>query len=391
MVNIVPFGKFKECFVNNSKKETWDVLIIGGGFYGAYIGEYFAKKGKKVLICEKEKDLMLRASFANQARVHNGYHYPRSVLTALKSRVSFPRFNEEFKHCIDSSFDKYYLIGQPLGKVTAKQFESFCKRIGAPFEQAPESIVKLTNPKYVESAYKTVEYAFDAVKLKQTMQERLHNAGVQIELETMVTSVKKLGGGIRVGLKDASNNEQSILAGQVFNCTYSMINSVNVNSNLPVIPLKHEMTEMCLVKVPEVLKNTGITLMCGPFFSVMPFPSTEYHSFSHVRYTPHYEWYDKQDNAFFDGHKQHAVSEHQSAFRKMQQDSMRYLPILSECHYQRSLWEVKTILPASEKDDSRPILFKQNYGITDYHCVMGGKIDNVYDAIDVLRTNKVDR
>ena len=82
----------------------YDVLVIGGGFYGSYISEYFAKQGKRVVLCEKESKLMKRASYANQARVHNGYHYPRSVLTALRSRVSFPVFCEEFSDCIDSSF-----------------------------------------------------------------------------------------------------------------------------------------------------------------------------------------------------------------------------------------------------------------------------------------------
>ena len=52
------------------------------------------------------------------------------------------------------------------------------------------------------------------------------------------------------------------------------------------------MTEMCIVDVPDELKKVGITVMCGPFFSIMPFPSKQAHSFSHVRYTPHYEWDD---------------------------------------------------------------------------------------------------
>mgnify|MGYP001291441700 CR=1 FL=1 len=71
-------------------KSGYDILIIGGGFYGTYLSEYFCKLGKNVLLCEKEDSLMGRASYANQARVHNGYHYPRSVLTALRSRISFP-------------------------------------------------------------------------------------------------------------------------------------------------------------------------------------------------------------------------------------------------------------------------------------------------------------
>ncbi|MEI8635116.1 FAD-dependent oxidoreductase [Vibrio sp. PP-XX7] len=56
--------------------KTVDITIIGGGIFGPYIAEYFAKLNKKVLLIEKESDAMQRASYANQARVHQGYHYP---------------------------------------------------------------------------------------------------------------------------------------------------------------------------------------------------------------------------------------------------------------------------------------------------------------------------
>ena len=110
--------------------QTYDVVIIGGGFYGMYIAEYFAKRGKKVLLCEKGTDYMQRASYVNQARVHNGYHYPRSILTALRSRISFPRFCKEFPECIDNSFEKYYMVGKLLSKVTARQFELSGRQFG---------------------------------------------------------------------------------------------------------------------------------------------------------------------------------------------------------------------------------------------------------------------
>jgi hypothetical protein len=61
------------------------------------------------------------------------------------------------------------------------------------------------------------------------------------------------------------------------------------------------------------------------------------------------------------------------------------MPILGGCQHRESLWEVKTILPRSETDDSRPILFKPHYGLANYHLVMGSKIDNVYDVIDTVR------
>jgi hypothetical protein len=62
-----------------------------------HLSEYFARQGHEVIFSEKEEDFMQRASYVNQARVHNGYHYPRSILTALRLRISLPRFYKEFQ------------------------------------------------------------------------------------------------------------------------------------------------------------------------------------------------------------------------------------------------------------------------------------------------------
>ncbi|MDU6912464.1 MAG: hypothetical protein E6388_10380 [Streptococcus salivarius] len=78
-----------------------------------------------------------------------------------------------------------------------------------------------------------------------------------------------------------------------------------------------------------------------------------------------------------------------SAWKYMIKDASRYMPILNECRYERSLWEVKTLLPRSETDDSRPILFRPNHGMKGFHCIMGGKIDNVYDAVEAIKNLNV--
>lgn len=362
-----------------------NIVIVGGGFFGMYLAEHFAKSGHGVQLIEKENDFMTRASFNNQARVHNGYHYPRSILTALRSRISFPRFIDEFDGCVESDFEKFYMVGKPLGKVTARQFKKFCDRIGAPCEMAPDYINKLTNPNLIEATFSVREYAFDAVKLKNIMAERLDAGGVRCQMNTVVEKVVQHDNGLLVSIRrndDLASTD--IYADHVFNCTYSHINSILDKSGIELIPLKHEMTEMCLVDVPDEIKNMGITIMCGPFFSVMPFPSAGLHSFSHVRYTPHYEWQDMNASNYDDAHVKFDNAARVSAWRYMKNDAIRYLPILNDCVYKRSLWEVKTILPRSESDDSRPILFKANHGLLGFHCVMGGKIDNVYDAVEAI-------
>src|SRR5438046_869192 len=99
-----------------------DALIIGGGFYGLYLAGQLVRRFDRVVLCEREAGLMRRASYHNQARVHNGYHYPRSVLTASRSCRNFPRFVEEFREAVDASFVKIYAVGRRLSTVSARQF-----------------------------------------------------------------------------------------------------------------------------------------------------------------------------------------------------------------------------------------------------------------------------
>jgi hypothetical protein len=70
----------------------------------------------------------------------------------------------------------------------------------------------------------------------------------------------------------------------------------------------------------------------------------------------------------------------------MQKDAQRYVPALARARHVDSLWEVKTVLPASEVDDSRPILFHRHPQLPELISVLGGKIDNVYDALKEVDT-----
>ena len=76
--------------------KTYDKIILGAGIYGLYSALHCGKKGEKVLVLEYDSAPFERATYINQARVHNGYHYPRSYSTAIKSKNYFDRFNEDY-------------------------------------------------------------------------------------------------------------------------------------------------------------------------------------------------------------------------------------------------------------------------------------------------------
>ena len=70
-----------------------------------------------------------------------------------------------------------------------------------------------------------------------------------------------------------------------------------------------------------------------------------------------------------------------SRFQYVLHDAQRYLPILAQCHYVESLFEVKTLLLQNETDDGRPILFDKSEHANIF-SILGGKVDNIYDILE---------
>ena len=357
----------------------WDAVVIGGGFYGASLALELKSRLKKVLLLEREARLLRRASYVNQARVHNGYHYPRSVLTALRSRHNYVHFRERFPDAIRNNFTQVYAVARRLSKVNAPQFERFCRRIGAKISPAPKALASLFNADLIEAAFVVDECVFDALAVARRLSDSLSSAGVNVMKGTEVSRIAAGTPNVVYVRQSITSEIATLRARDVFNCTYSASNRVLVDSGLKAIPLRYELAELALVEVPERLGGLGITVMDGPFFSIMPFPAEKLHSLSHVRYTPHRTWIEDAAHPPTVAGEAALNAPPESRFAYMLRDAMRYVPSLSETTYVRSLWEVKTILPASDRDDSRPAVLHRS-GNANVWSVVGAKIDGIYDV-----------
>lgn len=360
-----------------------DAIVIGGGVFGARLAEWLAADGRRVELVEREPDLLLRASLTNQARVHRGYHYPRSFVTAARSWVNAPRFEAEFRACIVDSFAHHYAIGRTGSKVSARQFRSFCQRIGAPVTEAPAAVRRWFDPARIEAVFTVREHAFDALALRTQLRRALDAAGVGIRLGSEAIRVAAdPAGGLRLSVESPAGTTE-LVAREVYNCTYSRLNALLHASGLPLIELRHELAEMLLVEPPEELREAAVTVMCGPFFSCMPFPPRGLHTLSHVRYTPHRTWADGPSVPWRDPDVARGPTP-PSQGPAMLRDAARYLPLMAGSRPVDSLWEVKTVLPRSEVDDSRPILVRVGHGLPGLTCIAGAKLDNLYDMFDIL-------
>ncbi len=358
-----------------------DAIVIGGGFYGVAVASYLAEKRglASVALVERDAGLLGRASLHNQARVHNGYHYPRSFVTAFRSRVNLPRFAADFAGCIVRDFVKIYAVARRNSLVTPRQFRRFCGQIGARLDALPGPLSGVFDRSLIEEAFVVQEYAFDAAKLANWAHQCLADAAVERFMSTRVEAIYRSPNGIRLAISAANLSGPSDLhARYVFNCTYSGLNGFGGDFRGTVAPLKHEITEMALLRMTGSLAGLGVTVVDGPFFSAMPYPARGLHSLSHVRYTPHCAWRDELHGSPYPRLEAH---ERVSRVDWMLRDAMRYMPALADATYVDSMFEIKTLLQKNEVDDGRPILFEKHAELPGCYSILGGKIDNIYDIL----------
>ncbi|MFC0397985.1 NAD(P)/FAD-dependent oxidoreductase [Paraburkholderia rhizosphaerae] len=360
----------------------YDVVVIGAGFFGANIAAFLARQNQRVLLLEKEPQILGRASFFNQARVHNGYHYPRSLATAWSSHQNYDRFMSDYGDCVYSGFEHIYAIPRDKSLTSSYQFAKLCDFIGLPYHDVDRETFKLFDPTRIERAFVVEEAAIDNAKLRARMLSDLEALPdltllCNADLDAMDIS----DGEVTLSINGGA---QRFVTRRVFNVTYSGINRILRMIGQQPLAIKNELAEICMVRMPEPLRKFGFTVMDGNFFSCMPAPAHGCHSLSHVRYTPHASWNAAQ--AGWDVGSKTSAAAMESRFSYMKNDSALYVPGLAGVEYLYSTFEVKAVPIKNEFDDARPILFTVHEQSPQIVSVLGSKLDCIYE-VDACLTN----
>jgi glycine/D-amino acid oxidase-like deaminating enzyme len=360
-------------------RDAYDAIVIGAGFYGLSLALHLSARKWRVLVIEADIVPMSRASWVNQARVHAGFHYPRNFITALRSLHNYPRFVEDFRPAIVDDFQMLYAIARHRSKVNAKRFHMMFAAMRAPIDVASPAQRALFNPDLIEAVFACRESAVDSTTLRSLLVERLAGAPIKLMLATRAVRITKEEG---VTLSVTLANGATVSAPLVFNVSYSQLNSLLLASNLNPIPLKYELAEVALVDPCSALAGLAVTVMDGPFFSIMPFPARKLYSLTHVRYTPHFAWRDGAGA----GDPQSIVERlpQHSNWRHMVHDAQRFVPALAGVTWRESLFTVKTVPLKNDRDDGRPILFRPTPELPGLYSILGSKLDNIYDLFELV-------
>ncbi len=372
--------------------KSYDKIIIGAGIYGLYSALRCGKKKERVLVLEADSGAFKRATYINQARVHNGYHYPRSISTASKSAKYFEKFAKDYSFSINGQFDKIYATSGKFSWSDASQFEKFCHAAGIPCEKVDPD--KFFKKNMCDGAFLTREYTYDAAVLKNYfLKEIAELSNIEILYGVVLDRAERLSEDYVLYLNDGEKYKAPF----VLNASYASVNQlITLFHETGLFKIKYELCEIIIVSPSDMLRRFGLTVMDGPFFSVMPFGLTGDHSLTSVTFTPHsasfetlpsFPCQDKSEGFCSPlrlGNCNYCRCKPASAFGYMSTLAKKYLIDDLDFKYKYSLFSMKPILKSSEIDDSRPTVIRRHSEKPCFISVLSGKINTVYDLDEVL-------
>lgn len=375
-----------------SLERSYDKIIIGAGLYGMYAALACGKKGERVLVLEHDSIPFSRATYVNQARVHMGYHYPRSLSTALKSAGYYRRFHDDFGFAIHGGFRQIYATSAQFSWTGADEFVSFCDAAGIKCESlVPEEYFA---EGMCDGAFLTEEDTYDAFVLRDHFIEEIGKLdNVTLLCDVRISGIEQTGDAYVIKYSHEGEHVEAS-TGFLVNATYASTNQILKMAGADPFGIKYELCEIILCKASDELRDIGFTVMDGPFFSIMPFGLTGLHSLTSVAFTPHVTSYDTlpkftcQNGSDCSpeqlGNCNLCPNRPESAWPYMSRLADKYLRPEYRYTYEKSLFSMKPILKSSEVDDSRPTVIRIDHDAPKLLSVLSGKINTVYDMDEYL-------
>jgi glycine/D-amino acid oxidase-like deaminating enzyme len=355
------------------------IAVVGGGLFGCTAAIHLARERHDVVLYERAGVLMQAASGINQGRLHEGYHYPRSLETARQAQAGARSFVAEYgRAVIGHAGRQYYAIAREGSRVTPAGYGAFCRLAGLRGRALMGVQTSwLVDPAAVDCVLNVAEDRIDLARLRAIVVNRLEQARVEVRYEAATADLR-------------AEYDRIVIA------AYASTNEVAAELGAPTVPLQFEVVEKPILRLPERLRGLGVVIMDGPFCCIDPWGRTAdgLHVMGHVEHAIHWRnvglsprvpphlapWLNRGLIAAAE------CAEH-SRFGVMADDGRRFIPALAEAEHVGSMFTVRAVLPDRDHDDARPTMVEQ----IDEQVIriFGGKLSCAVDAarrtVDMIR------
>ena len=345
------------------------IAVIGAGIFGTTIALKLHEDGHRVKLIESHNDILKGTSFNNTRRVHLGFHYPRDLSTAKQSFGGFESFYKKYMKCIKTNFLNYYFIAKENSKTSLPEYFEFCSRLGAPFEEVTKKLPAMTQN--CEGGIKCQEYVYDCDQLRRLIYKEIKKSDISLMLSTKVKFIKK-----STNYRLSYDNAEDEVFDAVVNCSYYNINQFNKSLGVQSESTQYEYTINFVIDLP--IKHIGITIMDGPFVTLLPFGKPGRFILYHVKHSvldtvisdsPPNEWKPSKKSPT-------SCRDINQLFSKTIEDSSYFIPILKKATFVKLLESPRMVLANKEETDARPSIL--NVPIKNYLTVFSGKVDHCF-------------
>jgi len=297
------------------------VLVVGAGIFGCSVALELFNSNFDVTLIETNPSIMMGASKNNHNRIHYGYHYPRSLETAIQSLEGLNSFLENYTECIVKNFPNYYTIAKDGSHISSYDYVQFCNNVNIEYNfEFPNSL--FLNKNLIDTSFKVKEPIFDWEILKQLIEQKIKKTNIKLKLNTSFFSV--------------NHKEYDY----IINCSYANINLINKFLGAECIQFKLQDVIVPIFRYNS--KKIGITIMDGPFCSIMPKGNTP-NTFLlyHAKYSVLKETYEYELSSIEN------VKDNVSILIN---DATRYFPFLSNAIF-TDYWQTIRALPITTNDE----------------------------------------
>lgn len=226
------------------------IKILGGGWYGCHLAVALRDAGYDVTLFESRSELFSGASGANPARLHLGFHYPRSMKTRLFSQEHYRGFMDRYGDLTKSVPINVYAVAEDDSMV---DFGTYLKVLCDEVSFVPIDRPSEFGLRNVEGAVLTGERHIVISEARKYFTDEL-SGKVQLN-----TDGKDIGG-----------------FDWAIDCTFCSYESISV-----------QRFEPCVTGILRGPSNKAVTIMDGPFPSVYPWDESKgLSSLTSAKYTP---------------------------------------------------------------------------------------------------------
>ena len=334
------------------------VAVVGGGIFGATAAVELARAGCRVDLFDRNPDLLRAASGINQFRLHRGYHYPRSLDTALSCKKSEATFRAVYGGAVRDDVEHFYAIARHNSLTSVESFVDFCAALDLEHTTAAPAVLKQDR---VGLCVRVRESLFDVDALREICRRDLERTGVEVHLGRVAT------------LELLEHYDFNVVA------TYAYLNEL-LGIRRPQ-RFQFEVCEKPVVRLPPSFRKKSIVVLDGPFMCIDPMGSGDLFVMGNVVHAIHArnvgelpkvpETVDTLLNAGI-------VRTPATKFPLFIRAAMEFFSDVEHAEHVGSMFTIRAVLPGMDLTDGRPTLVER---IDDrIVTIFSGKITTCVDA-----------